>query len=291
MKQLHIPVMLDQVVQALSPKDGEVYVDATFGGGGYTKALLEAANCSVIAIDRDPMALERAQPFLEKYPQRFKFLPGTFSALGTLIPQTGISRINGIVFDIGVSSYQLDDATRGFSFRFEGPLDMRMSSEGESARDVVNTYKEEDLATIIYAYGEEKKSRQIARAIVERRRLQRFELTSDLADLVKSIVKFSGDIHPATRTFQALRIYVNDELNELKKGLEASVTILERLGRLVVVSFHSLEDRLVKTFLKEHHDSLNIMTKKPLLPLESEERINPRSRSARLRYAVMKGEL
>lgn len=305
----HIPVLLHEMLTALAPKDGEVYVDATFGGGGYTSAILEAADCQVIAIDRDPEAAQRAKALLDLYPGRFHFHAGTFSDLPEIMVKAGREYVDGVVFDFGVSSFQIDQAERGFSFRFEGPLDMRMSGEGQTAAEIVNTYSEENLADIIYQYGEERKSRRIAWAIVKARQDKPFETTKELADLIKATVKVPPTAqHPATLTFQALRIYVNNELIEINNGLKYSEKFLADRGRLVAVTFHSLEDRLVKSFIKER--TLNKKKQSRLLPFEkpidtpklphhfvdlyakglgptdAEVKANPRSRSARLRAAV-----
>ncbi len=298
-QQRHIPVMLSEVIQYLKPQKGEVYVDATFGNGGYTQAILEAADCKVIALDRDPNVRIRANELKNMYGARFEFRQGRFGEFADLVPE----KINGAVFDIGVSSMQLDDAERGFSFSKEAALDMRMSCEGLSASDIVNTYTEKDLADLIYQYGEEHKSRQIARKIVEYRRGKSIETTTELAGIIYSVLhKRAGEIDPATRTFQALRIAVNDELNELAKGLQSSAGRLLSGGRLIVVDFHSLEDRIVKIFMKENggkkvriskyapdlvaDDSLFAEVSKVITPTADECSRNPRARSAKLRYAV-----
>ena len=302
----HIPVMLSQVLQYLEPKDNELYVDATFGNGGYTEAILRSADCRVIALDRDPTVVPRAQEIKSIYNDRFEFRAGTFGNFADLIKE----KINGAVFDIGVSSMQLDDDFRGFSFSKEAPLDMRMSMNGFSAKDIVNTYSEKDLADIIYLYGEEKKSRQIAAKIVQYRKEKVVETTTELADLIYQVIpKRFGQIDPATRTFQALRIAVNDELQELQKGLEGATTCLSSGGRLVIVDFHSLEDRIVKNFFnlnaaKKVHTSryasgrqeadtnkLFSFASKAITPSDDEINYNPRARSAKLRYAVKRKEL
>ncbi len=298
--QKHIPVMLDEVIKYLNPQDNEVYVDATFGNGGYTTAILEAANCRVIAIDRDPTVLHRVQELKEKYQDRFEFKQGRFGNIDTLID----AHVDGFVFDIGVSSMQLDNADRGFSFSKEAPLDMRMSLKGTSAADIVNGMEEKELADLIYLYGEEKKSRQIARKIVEARKNKPIETTTELAEIIYSIIhKNFGQINPATRTFQALRIAVNEELFELEKGLEHSSKLLKPQGRLVVVDFHSLEDRIVKKFFNDksgknkgvsrympqiinNTDMVFKHISKAIMPTQAECDINPRARSAKLRYAI-----
>lgn len=300
----HKPVMLAEVLTAMQPKNGEVYVDATFGAGGYTAALLESAECKVYAIDRDPDVRQFAQKLQEKYAGRFCLLMGCFSDMVALLAAEGVAKVDGVVMDIGVSSMQIDQADRGFSFRQAGPLDMRQSQQGMTAAEVVNTLPEEEIADILYRYGEEKQSRRIAKSIVARRVQKPFETTTDLAELIASVLRGKHEIHPATRSFQALRIFVNRELEELEMALEASEKLLAPSGRLVVVSFHSLEDRIVKNFLKErtgYAESVSrhmpVVTgevsrsfiqpmKKAVLPQEEETRANPRARSAKLRCAV-----
>lgn len=297
--QKHIPVMLQEVLAALNPQKGEVYVDATFGNGGYTRAILEAANCKVIALDRDPTVRIRANEIKNMYGERFEFRFGQFGDFADLVPE----KINGAVFDIGVSSMQLDEAERGFSFSKEGALDMRMSQSGVSAKDIVNTYDEQALADLIYQYGEEKKSRQIAREIAEYRKHKEIETTTELAEIIYKVIhKKFGEINPATRTFQALRIAVNDELGELSRGLTGAANRLQKNGRLAVVDFHSLEDRIVKTFFKENggrrvrvskyapelvqDEHLFAEVSKVIVPTAEECKRNPRARSAKLRFAV-----
>jgi 16S rRNA (cytosine1402-N4)-methyltransferase len=312
----HIPVLLPEMLTSLSPKEGEIYVDATFGGGGYSRAILEAAPCRVVGFDRDPLAVAKGKALEKEFSERFQMLQGTFSQIKDLLATIGLSKVHGFVFDLGVSSYQIDEADRGFSFRFEGPLDMRMSQDGLSAADVVNTYSEQELADIIFRYGEERKSRAIARKIVAFRKQEPFQTTTQLANLVKSVVKGSKDgQNPATLTFQALRIFVNNELIEIDKGLKVAEENLEPGGRLVVVTFHSLEDRLVKQFLKSRqgaqkgrssYQSRHVpapveavglaptfaqgkgtsVSIKGITPSVAELRLNPRARSARLRSAV-----
>ena len=304
----HISVMLDQVLAALAPKDGETYVDATFGHGGYTKAFLDAADCNVIAIDRDPSAIERAEELKQEYGDRFTFKRGAFSEAERLVTECDLERIDGFIMDIGVSSMQIDQAERGFSFRHDGPLDMRMDYEGdgETAADIVNGYDEGDLAQIIKTYGEERHARKIARLITKRRGETPFITTKDLASLIEehTPMRMRDKIHPATRTFQALRIHVNDELGELKRALHAAERILTPEGRLIVVSFHSLEDSIVKRFMRERSQatptgsrhlpqspsetkpSLTLPQKKAYFPTEEESETNPRARSARMRVAL-----
>ena len=291
--------MLQEVLTALKPQKGEVYVDATFGNGGYTKAILENADCKVIALDRDPTVKIRVNEFKNMYGDRFEFRAGQFGDFSDLVPE----KINGAVFDIGVSSMQLDEAERGFSFSKEGALDMRMSQDGISAKDIVNSYDEEALADLIYQYGEERKSRQIAKRIAEYRQNKKIETTTELAEIIYSVIhKKFGEIDPATRTFQALRIAVNDELGELSRGLSGAANRLQKNGRLVVVDFHSLEDRIVKNFFKENggkrirvskyapelvqDERLFAEVSKVIMPTAEECGINPRARSAKLRYAI-----
>lgn len=300
----HIPVMLKEVLQSLLPEDGKTYVDATFGNGGYSEAILEAADCKVIALDRDPTVVARASELKALYGSRFEFKSGCFSRIGELIGEP----VDGFVFDIGVSSMQLDVAERGFSFAKEAPLDMRMSLSGTTAADIVNTMDEKELADLIYQYGEERKSRQIAHKIVEYRRHKPIETTTELAGIIYTVLhRTPHAIDPATRTFQALRIAVNDELGELKTGLQAATEKLSPGGRLVVVDFHSLEDRIVKTFFNTLSGKTAGVSRylpetnkkeKPLFSQISkaiaasceECAVNPRARSAKLRFAVKAGK-
>ncbi len=303
----HFPVMLPEVLSVLSPKDGEVYVDGTFGAGGYTRAFLETANCTVIAIDRDPAAISRADALKAEFGDRLIFVSGKFGDALELVNAAGFTQVDGFVLDVGVSSMQFDEAQRGFSFRFDAPLDMRMdTSSGETAADLVNTLEEEDLANLIYKYGDERKSRYIAKRIVEERAVEPIATTLRLADMIRDVVFKSpkDKIDPATRTFQALRIAVNDELGELERGLVAAEQLLKEGGRLVVVSFHSLEEGIVKSFLYERagktpnvskyiplgpqgaDPSFLLSPKKPVDPSDTEISQNPRSRSARLRAAL-----
>lgn len=304
----HYPVMLDEVLKHLSPKDGEVYVDGTFGAGGYSKAFLESANCTVIAIDRDPAAKAQANILKEDFGDRFIFVQGCFGDALELVKSAGYNQVDGFVLDLGVSSMQLDQAERGFSFRFDGPLDMRMdSSDGTSAMDIVNDMPEEELANIIYKYGEERLSRRIAKKIVEVRSQEKIDTTEKLADIIRSVVPRSpkDKIDPSTRTFQALRITVNDELGELERGLIAAQELLKEGGRLLVVSFHSLEDGIVKAFMYEKSgrrdnvsrhlpaqvedapvSTFTLPVRKAIDPTDAEIQQNSRSRSAKLRVAI-----
>lgn len=303
----HIPVMLPEVLEALQPANDEIYVDATFGAGGYSRAILEAAECKLYAIDRDPNVREFAQALQADFPDRFVFLAGSFSEIFTLLREQGVEKVDGIVMDLGVSSMQLDQAERGFSFMREGALDMRQSQQGQSAADIVNSYEADELANILYRYGEEKKSRRIARAIVEARAEKPIETTLELAEIIaKAAPQGKQKIHPATRSFQALRIYVNRELEELEQALESAKMLLGSGGRLVVVSFHSLEDRIAKQFFttcsrensggSRHLPVMDNDVAPPLFTLphrnkaiaasEHESDHNPRARSAKLRVGI-----
>lgn len=300
----HIPVLLDEVLDALAPAGDGLVIDGTFGAGGYTRALLAADPAvRVLAIDRDPTAIAGGQPLVAETGGRLTLVPGRFGDLDTLAEHAAPGPVHGVVLDIGVSSMQLDTPERGFSFRFDGPLDMRMGAEGPSAADLVNDTEEAALADIIYHYGEERRSRAVARAIHEARRRGRIETTAQLAEIVAGVVRAEpgSHIHPATRTFQGLRIAVNDELGELVRALHAAERALAPGGRLAVVTFHSLEDRIVKQFFAARSGrssqgsrhlpgstvaeirSLSPVTKGPVLPGEAELARNPRARSAKLR--------
>ena len=299
---LHIPVLGQPAVEFLNVRDGGIYIDGTFGAGGYTRAILAAADCKVIGIDRDQTAIAASADLVEDAKGRLTLTEDTFSNLDTIARDVGHETVDGVVLDLGVSSMQLDTADRGFSFRLDGPLDMRMGGMGANAADVVNAASERDLANIIFILGEERHSRGVARAIIKARAGARIETTRVLADIVASVVRGRpGDIHPATRTFQALRIFVNDELGELVAGLQAAERILKSGGRLAVVSFHSLEDRIVKLFFADRSEtrggsrhapqverpapSFNVLTKRPVVADEAEVESNPRARSAKLRAA------
>lgn len=303
--QTHIPVLLREAVEALLPRDGGVYVDGTFGRGGYSRAILSAGHTQVYAIDRDPEAIKAGAKLAEEFKPRLKILQGPFGAMDILLVDENIKQVDGIALDLGVSSPQLDEAERGFSFSADGPLDMRMSGSGPTAADIVNTMDEKNLANIIFNYGEERHSRRVAKQIVEARSQSRIERTRQLAEIVRRAVPRSKDgIDPATRTFQALRIHVNDELGELDRGLKAAEILLKPQGRLVVVTFHSLEDRAVKDFMRrrsattlsqsrhmpandEHPPAptFNTLTRKPQTASDEEIQNNPRARSAKLRVA------
>lgn len=282
---MHIPVLLNEVISYLSPKEGDVFVDATFGNGGYTKALLSTPNTKVIAFDKDPDAIRRGQELSAVYNDRLFLVKDSFTQIKKHLAEINHPQVHGIVFDLGVSSFQIDEADRGFSFKHGGPLDMRMSKEGISAYDVVNTFTEEDLADIFYHYGEEKKSYRIAKAIVHDRKTKPFETTAELADLVKRVKGGFSQIHPATLVFQALRIFVNNELIEIKDVLSDLYDILFDGGKVIIVTFHSLEDRLVKNhFQKEMlQHKFKFLTKKPVTPSQEEILSNIRSRSSKLR--------
>lgn len=300
----HIPVLCAEIVEALNPQKGETYVDGTFGGGGYTKAILDTADCFIIGTDRDPDAVKRGQTLKADYPN-LTVIQSSFSELPQKLPADRKGKLNGFVFDLGVSSFQIDEAERGFSFRHDGPLDMRMGQHGTSAADLVNSLPEDHLANLIYTYGDERLSRKIARAIVKRRTTEPFTRTLDLANVVRKVVPKSKDgLDPATRTFQALRIAVNEEIEELNAALICAEHFLAPGGRLVVVSFHSLEDRVVKNFMRERSGNLpnvsrftpeqqkapvssfTIEHKKAIKPQAAEIAHNPRASSARLRCAI-----
>ncbi len=306
---VHIPVMLEEVLALMAPRHGGLYVDGTFGGGGYTRGILGEADCRVIGIDRDGVALSHAAPMVKAYDGRLVLKHGRYAAMEALCQQEGVAAADGVVLDLGVSSIQLDDADRGFSFMHDGPLDMRMGGTGEpdspSAADLVNTLSEADLRRILFRYGEERRAGAVARAIVERRAETPFSRTLDLAGLVEGVLGATprGEAHAATRTFQALRIAVNAELADLAQALSAAERLLAPGGRLVIVSFHSLEDRIVKTFLThrcghapqgsrhappapvQDDPSFRLLIKGVRTPGEAELASNPRSRSAKMRAA------
>lgn len=299
----HIPVLCGEMVKILNPKPHEIYVDCTFGLGGYTTSILDADDCSVIGIDQDPDAIKRGKALQQKFSPRLTLIEGKFSEMERLLQEHGIYKVHGIVMDIGVSSPQLDEADRGFSFQKEGKLDMRMSKKGQSAFDIINTYTEKQLADIIFKFGDEHASRRIAKRIVAERPL---ETTTQLANVIyKVLPKHGGQkIDPATKTFQAIRIYVNKELEELELALRAAERVLYPEGRLVVVTFHGLEDRIVKKFLRERSgltengsrylplknaiapSTFILEDKRSLEPSIEEILENPRARSGRLRWAI-----
>ena len=298
----HIPVLGVEAVAQLAPHDGGIYIDATFGAGGYSRMILDVAGTRVIGIDRDRSAISGGFDLVERSDGRLTLVEDRFSNLAEVCGAQGIAAVDGIVMDVGVSSMQLDQAERGFSFRLGGPLDMRMGQDGPSAAELVAKASEADLANIIYIFGEERHSRSVARAIVAARKEAPITTTRALADIVAKVVRSKpGEIHPATRTFQGLRIFVNEELDELHLALAAAERMLKPGGRLAVVSFHSLEDRIVKNFLVERGKagggsrhlpeiahaapSFNVLTKRPIVPGEEEVATNPRARSAKLRAA------
>lgn len=307
----HIPVMLTEMLAALTPREGAVYLDGTFGGGGYSRAILDHAQCHVWAIDRDETAIARGAALAAQYPGRLHLLHGRFGDMLTLLTEAGVQALDGVVLDLGVSSFQLDDPSRGFSFMTDGPLDMRMGRHGTAggkageltASVLVNTLPERDLAEILFQLGEERASRRVARAIVTARAEAPIETTGRLASIIRAVLPpdKSGH-HPATRSFQALRLKVNDELGEIERGLTQAARLLNPGGRVVVISFHSLEDRIVKRFMTEvsgrapapsRHDPrglaqrdaarFRLLTAKALRPGSAETSANPRARSARLR--------
>lgn len=292
----HKPVLLEDVVKILSPRDGKTYLDCTFGGGGHTRRILESADCKVVSLDRDPAAIERAKAVSADYPDRFEFRPLAFSDLDML----GGESFAGILFDFGVSSFQLDTPERGFSFMREGPLDMRMdTTKGFTAREYIESADESELVEILREYGEEPRARKIARAIIAAREADKISTTAELAKAIAEAAPSHERIHPATRAFQALRIKVNDELGEIERALPKAFAALENGGVMAAISFHSLEDRIVKKFFKkaagrpeDRFDTsfvqdrvklAELLTRKPILPSEEETANNPRSRSAKLR--------
>jgi 16S rRNA (cytosine1402-N4)-methyltransferase len=300
----HVPVLLAEVAAALALRENGLYLDATFGAGGYSREILATAGTRVLALDRDPTAVAGGAELVERVKGRLQLVQARFSELDRVAERLGLSGFDGVVLDIGVSSMQIDDAARGFSFRFDGPLDMRMEGTGRSAADLLETGSEAALADILYHFGEERMARRIARAIVADRKTKPFTSTRELAALVARLVPHKPtDIHPATRTFQALRIAVNDELGELSRALAAAERVLKPGGRLAVVSFHSLEDRIVKQFLAERslrgharsrllpgephppEPTFALVGRPPIMAGAAETARNPRARSARLRIA------
>jgi 16S rRNA (cytosine1402-N4)-methyltransferase len=299
----HLPVMLPEMLRLLAPRDGGIYLDGTFGGGGYAEALLASAACTVWAIDRDPEAIARGATLTARYPGRLHLIEGQFGDMLALLSEAGVATLDGIALDLGVSSFQLDDPARGFSFRADGPLDMRMGQHGTTAADLVNTLPEAELADVLYQFGEERASRRIARAIVAARAEAPIATTARLAEIIRGVLPPDrSGIDPATRSFQALRIRVNDELAEIEQALAAAAQLLSPGGRLVVVAFHSLEDRIVKRFMTNaagraaapsRHDPRGLLRREPprfhlltpraLRPGAAETATNPRARSARLR--------
>jgi 16S rRNA (cytosine1402-N4)-methyltransferase len=287
----HVPVLLREVLQVFEGKELKVFFEGTVGAGGHARAILESHPEieRYLACDRDSSALSLARKTLEPWEKKVEWIQGPFAELGRYLDERKIESIDGFLIDIGVSSMQFDESERGFSFRSDAPLDMRMDQSGETtAEDLINGLPEEELARIFFEYGEEFRSRAAARAIVAARRKRRIRTTHELVSVVEPVLR-RGKIHPATKIFQALRIAVNDELGQLKRGLDAAIERLAPEGRLAVISFHSLEDRIVKWRLREE-GLLKILTKKPIGPSAEEMRANPRSRSAKLRAAEKGGE-
>ena len=302
--QGHIPVLLAEVLAALAPRDGATYCDGTFGGGGYAGAILEAAACTLYAIDRDPDAIARGAALAARFAGRLHLLEGRFGEMLDLLAAAGVAALDGVVLDLGVSSFQIDESERGFSFRADGPLDMRMEKAGKSAADLVNTLGDSELADILFTLGEERHSRRIARAIVAARAEAPITTTGRLASIIRSVTpRDPSGMDRATRSFQALRLAVNDELGEVERGLNAAAKLLAPGGRLVVVAFHSLEDRIVKRFMAgltgraggtSRHDpgallskgpaaGFRLLTPRAIRPGDAETAANPRARSSRLR--------
>ena len=293
----HKPVMCEEVLSILNPSDGCVYLDGTLGAGGHSRKILESADCSVVGIDKDPTAIELCRDLEKQYGNKFLSINGSFGNLSQHLNSIGINKIDGILLDLGTSSMQLGTPERGFSFQFDAPLDMRMTQTGETAYDIINSLSEDSLADIIFYFGEERSSRKIAKAIVNKRKIKKIKTTFDLNEIVLSVKKGNNKkIHPATKTFQALRIYINNELKDLYEALISIEKVLSEKGRLVVISFHSLEDRIVKNFIKENsiplrkYDPKNpdkifvYENRKVIKPSEYEVKKNRRSRSAKLRW-------
>ena len=293
----HKPVMCEEVLSILNPSDGCVYLDGTLGAGGHSRKILESADCSVVGIDKDPTAIELCRDLEKQYGNKFLSINGSFGNLSQHLNSIGIKKIDGILLDLGTSSMQLGTPERGFSFQFDAPLDMRMTQTGERAYDIINSLSEDSLADIIFYFGEERRSRKIAKAIVNKRKIKKIKTTFDLNEIILSVKKANNKkIHPATKTFQALRIYINNELKDLYEALISIEKVLSEKGRLVVISFHSLEDRIVKNFIRENsiplrkYDPKNpdkifvYENRKVIKPSEYEVKKNRRSRSAKLRW-------
>ena len=297
----HLPVMADEVISYLQPKQKKKYIDGTFGQGGHSKKILSETECSVLAIDRDSQSQKYADELKKEYPNKFSFFNEKFSNLKKIISGYGMTKFDGLILDLGISNTQLNDPSRGFSFSSEGPLDMRMDKINSklTAERIINEFDEKELSDIFFHYGDEKNSRKIAKSIVSYRKSNLINTTSVLSEIIKKINKYEKK-HPATRVFQALRIFINDELKELNYFLNNSKDILTKKSRIVILSFHSIEDRIVKNFFKENskHSNdikfgntkiisplLKIITKKPLTPSLDELKKNNRSRSAKMRVA------
>ena len=306
----HTPVLLNEVIRTINPQSGKLYFDATFGWGGYTKKLLDSCACQVIAIDQDPKVKSRAKEFKREYGTRFNFIESKFSEICSVLKKLNTKKVDGFMFDIGVSSMQLDNPQRGFSFNKEGPLDMRMGNSELTAEEFINSVSEDELADIIYNYGDERKSRKIAKLIVEHRKINPIKTTLHLADIVLKAnpKKNNHKKHPATKTFQAIRIYLNDEFNELFAGLTNAEQTLSEDGKICVVTFHSLEDKIVKNYFYKSsgmdyssYKNLPVETndseaslipgKKAIKPSKEEIETNIRARSAKLRYATRTSSL
>ena len=306
----HTPVLLNEVIRTINPQSGKLYFDATFGWGGYTKKLLDSCACEVIAIDQDPKVKSRAKEFKREYGTRFNFIESKFSEICSVLKKLNTKKVDGFMFDIGVSSMQLDNPQRGFSFNKEGPLDMRMGTSELTAEEFINSVSEDELADIIYNYGDERKSRRIAKLIVEHRKINPIKTTLHLADIVLKAnpKKNNHKKHPATKTFQAIRIYLNDEFNELFAGLTNAEQTLSEDGKICVVTFHSLEDKIVKNYFykssgKDYSSYKNLPVetndseaslipgKKAIKPSKEEIETNIRARSAKLRYATRTSSL
>ena len=282
----HHPVMVDEILSYLAPEKFKTYVDCTFGQGGYSRKILEKTKCNIIAIDRDKDAKKYAQLIKKEYPKNFIFCINNFSRLDYVLKKNGIKKIDGLIFDLGISNTQLNNPTRGFSFSNNGPLDMRMDVENLNltAQKIINEFDQHNLSDIFYYYGEERNSKKIAKKIIEFRKKKKISTTFELVELIKKVNNYKKK-HPATRVFQALRIYINDELNELDITLKKSLLFLKKNGKIITVAFHSLEDKVIKNFFLRNKEFLKILTKKPVTPNEKEIRVNPRSRSARMRVA------
>ena len=306
----HTPVLLNEVIRTINPQSGKLYFDATFGWGGYTKKLLDSCACQVIAIDQDPKVKSRAKEFKREYGTRFNFIESKFSEICSVLKKLNTKKVDGFMFDIGVSSMQLDNPQRGFSFNKEGPLDMRMGTSELTAEEFINSVSEDELADIIYNYGDERKSRKIAKLIVEHRKINPIKTTLHLADIVLKAnpKKNNHKKHPATKTFQAIRIYLNDEFNELFAGLTNAEQALSEDGKICVVTFHSTEDKIVKNYFYKSsgmdyssYKNLPVETndseaslipgKKAIKPSKEEIETNIRARSAKLRYATRTSSL
>ena len=304
----HKPVLLNESINLFSNIKNSIFIDGTFGDGGHSKAILEKyKSCKVYALDRDPDVKYNANFFKKKYENRFKFICGKISDLEKIAENENLkNKINGVLFDLGVSTRQLKDKKRGFSFQNDGPLDMRMSKSGATAADFLNNKNEKEISDIIYRFGEERSSRKIAKAIINYKKKKNLETTFELAQIIRTVKKTSKKkfIDPSTKTFQAIRIYVNNELSELEKGLDSAVKILKKGGILAIISFHSMEDRIVKDFFNRNSGktsnisrylppiepnnivkSLKVITKKVIKPMKDEIKLNYYSRSAKLRIA------